>query len=551
MTMTRQVEKILVVDDDPAVLDLIAQQVLIPQGYQVATASDGNTAMQMALKLQPDLVITSLNLPGFSGRDLLAALRTQGVLCTIIATGPKGEETKALQAFRLGAKDYLTKPLREAELVATIDHALEDVRLRREREQLEKRLKTANEQLEKRVKELTTLFGIGKAVTGITNLTHLFGRLLEGALFVTEGELAWLLLVDDATQQLILRAGKNLPNLSSLKLNQPWDDGISGLLMQSGEGITLHGIALEKLRVGQVAKAAVVMPIKSKDQVMGILGVGNKTGKPFTERDQAMLSAVADYASVTLVNARLFQSLEAKARSLQQANDEMAKGTRQKDDVLGSLGRELRGPLLQARTSLDSLAKGDLGALPSPHMGALRAGLERLDFIQRLVDDLAIVGEMRAPTLRPINLSELARQAAGRLSVEARQIGLTLTTELTNEPHQIAADAAMISRALDNLLLNALKFAPQGSQIVVRVQPGDDNTLVASVTDHGPGLPADKAPRIWERFLSVESPGSRKAINTGLGLAVVKQIIEAHGGRVWVESESGKGSTFFFALRRL
>lgn len=551
MNISRQTEKILVVDDDPDVIDLIAQQVLIPQGYQVGTATEGNAALQTALKMMPDILITSLNLPGFSGRDLLAALRTQGVRCTVIATGPKGEETKALQAFRLGAKDYLTKPLREAELVSAIDHALEEVRLRREREQLEKRLKTANEQLEKRVKELTTLYGIGKTVTAITNLTHLFGRLLEGALFVTEGEVAWLLLADENTQQLTLRAGKNLPNLPSLKLNQPWDDGISGLLMQSGEGITLHGIALEKLRAGQVAKAVVVAPIKAKEQTMGVIGVGNKSGKPFTERDQAMLSAVADYASVALVNARLFQSLEAKARSLQQANDEMAKGARQKDDGLGHVARELRGPLLQARTSLEALAKGDVGALSNPQMGALRAGLERLDAIQRLVDDVTVIGEMRAPTLRPINLSEMARQAIGRFSMEARQLGLTFATELTTEPHQIAADANMIARALDNLFLNAFKFAPQGSAITVRVQPAEGGHLQVSIIDSGPTLPVDKLPRIWERFLVFEPHGSRKSINTGLGLAVVKQIVEMHGGQVWAESESGRGNTFSFALRKL
>jgi len=131
--MPRQNEKILVVDDDPDVLKLVAQQVLAPQGYQVGTAADGNTALQLALKMSPDILIVSLNLPGLSGKDLLAALRSQGFESIIIATGPKGSEHDALQAFRLGAKDYLTKPLREAELVSSIDHALEEVRLRRER----------------------------------------------------------------------------------------------------------------------------------------------------------------------------------------------------------------------------------------------------------------------------------------------------------------------------------------------------------------------------------------------------------------------------------
>src|SRR6185503_10056857 len=101
----------------------------------------------------------------------------------------------------------------------------------------------------------------------------------------------WLVLTDDATGQTVLRAGKNLPKLSTLRLNQPWDDGIASLLMLSGEGLSL---------------------------------AGNKPGQPFTDRHQAMLSAVADYAVVGIVNAWLFQSMEARLQTLQQAYDAQA-----------------------------------------------------------------------------------------------------------------------------------------------------------------------------------------------------------------------------------
>ncbi|MGH2521288.1 MAG: response regulator [Anaerolineales bacterium] len=382
--MPKQIEKILVVDDDPDTLDLIAQQILRPLGYQVVTAPDGTTALQTALKFSPDIILTALDLPGLSGRDLLAALRVQGFQSVVIATGPKGAETQALQAFRLGAKDYLSKPLREAELVATLDHALEEVRLRREREQLSQRLATTNQQLEKRVKELTTLYGIGRAVTAITNLNQLFTRLIEGALFVIEAEVGWLLLAEEGSNKLILRASKNLPNLSGIKLNQPWDDGISSLLMLSGEGITLAGPALAKMRAGQVVKAAVAVPVKAKDQVVGVIAAGNKSGKPFTDRDQAMLSAVADYASIALMNAHLFHALEAKARNLQQAYDSLAAGRPANDSANAS--RELRAPLAQARASLEALLRGEIGALTEPQLEAVRTALDCLAAMHLLVE---------------------------------------------------------------------------------------------------------------------------------------------------------------------
>ena len=377
--MPTQIEKILVVDEDPEVLDLVAQQVLKPMGYQVAVAQDGNKALQIANQMRPDIIITALGLPGLSGRDLLAALQAEGLESIIIATGPKGEEKLAVQAFRLGAKDYLTKPLREAEIVATLDHALVDLRLRREREQLSQRLHTANQQLEKRVRELTTLYGIGKAVTAVTSLGQLFTRLLEGALVVTEGELGWLLLAEEGTGKLILRAEKNLPKLSGLQLNQPWDDGLSPMLMLSGEGIAIGGEPLAKMRAGQMAKAVVAVPIKVKEQVLGVLAVGNKSGRPFAERDQAMLSAVADYASIALVNARLFQTMEARAHALQQ----------QRDELVLRLGHELRQPLTKLKASLDPLARGQAGPLIPPQTEALRAALEQLQALQKLADTLA------------------------------------------------------------------------------------------------------------------------------------------------------------------
>jgi two-component system NtrC family sensor kinase len=386
--MPKPSEKILVADGDVGVLDLIGEQALKPQGYQVFTAAEGTSALQLALRNSPDIIITALDLPGLSGRDLLAALRSQGFESTIIALGPRGAETQALQAFRLGAKDYLGKPVREAELISSLDHALREVRLRREREQLAEKLSTANQQLEKRVKELTTIYGIGKAVTAITNLAQLFNRLVEGALFVTEGEIGWLLVTDESMGKLVLRAGKNLPNISSIRLNQPWDDGISSLLVLSGEGITLAGQALAKLRAGQVVKAAVAVPIKAKDKVIGVLVVGNRTGRPFSDRDQSMLSAVADYATISIVNARLIQGMEARVQTLQLATEEQNKAFKQKEENLQRISAQLRAPLLQARGTLDQLARGQWGAL-SPHQAeAVHAAIERIAALQRLVDEI-------------------------------------------------------------------------------------------------------------------------------------------------------------------
>jgi two-component system NtrC family sensor kinase len=402
-------EKILVVDDDPDVLDVVVQQVLQPQGYQVSTAQDGAAGLQLAMQNAPDILITSLELPGLSGRDLMAGLRSQGYEGTIIATGPRGADSQALQAFRLGAKDYLGKPLREAELVASIDRALAEVRLKREREQLSGKLAAANQQLEKRVKELTTLAGIGKAVTAVTNLTHLFGRLLDAGLFVTEAEVGWLVLAEENSNKLVLRAGKNLPNLSTIRLNQIWDDGISSLLMMSGEGLILSGPALAKLRAGQVVKAAVAVPLKAKEKVIGVIVVGNRTGKPFSERDQAMLSAVSDYAVIALINGWLFQATEARVQNLQRAYDDQVNANLRKDTDVERTAQQLKAPLQQMRATLEPLVHGEMGVVSARQAETVHAALDRLTALERQLDALRAPAAPAAPAATPANTGQPSR----------------------------------------------------------------------------------------------------------------------------------------------
>ncbi|MEK7784181.1 MAG: response regulator, partial [Chloroflexota bacterium] len=209
--MPKQQDKILVVDDDLNSLDLIAKQVLQPLGYQVAAVTDGGAAIQQALDFAPAVMIVSLSLQGFSGKDLLTALRAQSFDSPIIVIVPHEGEAQALAAFRLGARDYLVRPLREAEIVNTVDRVVGDGRLKRERAQLEAQLKQVNAELEGRVKELVTLSAVGKAVISLNDINALFARLVDGALLLTAAEMGWLALADEPGGRLILYAAKNVP----------------------------------------------------------------------------------------------------------------------------------------------------------------------------------------------------------------------------------------------------------------------------------------------------------------------------------------------------
>jgi DNA-binding response OmpR family regulator len=353
-------ERVLVVDEDPDVLDLLERQVLTPMGYQVATAADAGSAIQQALTFAPDLIVSSLTLPGLSGKDLLVALRSQGVEVPMLVSATEGMELDAIQSFRLGARDYLAKPFREAEVLAAVERALNEVRLRRDREQLATQLAESNRELERRVRELTTLYGIGKAVTSTTHQGELFSKLMEGSLFVTEADIGWLLLTDEKSERLVLRAQRNLPPAVAAKLHQPWEDGVSSLVMLSGEALSIHGEGLAQFKLSRFGRAALIVPIKVRDQPMGVICVAREEGRPFVERHQAMLGAVADYASISLVNARLFQALEARARRLQQVVDEGHTGLQDGGEWRASLARGLRAARAEANRLLAGASEAGL-----------------------------------------------------------------------------------------------------------------------------------------------------------------------------------------------
>ncbi len=348
-------ERILLVESDPEISDLVARQTLQAMGYQVQVARVAATAIQEVSRYSPDIILTNLHLPDLSGKDLLVALSSQGITAPVIIIAQRGMEDDMIQAFRLGASDYLFWPMREAEIVSAVERVLKQVRSRRERETLARQLKQTNDELQHRVRELTTIFAIGKAVTSITNQQELLEKVVEGAVYVTEADCGWLLLREERSKVFRLAAQRNLPEAIAEKVDQPWDDGISSLVALSGETLSIYGEPLARFKVSQLGKAALIVPVKMKKEVVGLLVVVRKAPQSFSSSNRTLLEAVADYASISLVNAGLFRALEERARSLQQAADAAQASERKKDNIIKSVRNDLTPPLTNAVKSIDSL----------------------------------------------------------------------------------------------------------------------------------------------------------------------------------------------------
>ena len=181
-------ETILVVDDNREIAAIVTEHILRPSGYQVILARDGIEGLQRIEADMPDLVLLDMEMPRLDGMGVLDALQAKKCDIPIILMTSHGSEQLAVTVFRKGVRDYVIKPADSAELLAVVERALTEVRLRREKEDLTNHLVAANQELERRVKELNALYGIGRSVTSLLELDRLLSRVVEAAVYITGAE---------------------------------------------------------------------------------------------------------------------------------------------------------------------------------------------------------------------------------------------------------------------------------------------------------------------------------------------------------------------------
>lgn len=364
---------ILVVDPDPMARGLLAEGYLEGSGlYETITAGDGGEALTLAVDYMPDLVIMEMNLPGFSGKDLMVALLSQGIETPVITITEEGGEHMAIEAFRLGAKDYLVKPLREAEVYAVVERVLEEVTFKREREQMTQEIADANQALEQRLSEERTLFAIGKAVTSRSDLNELLNLIVEAGLYLTNAETCAVVQRDDQSGAMMLQAGKNLPPHLANQMGSAIGDDLASLVMTSGEPLLASGEGLRRFNPPHDSYSVIYVPMVVAQRAIGILWVGNRSQQEFVERQKELLTALADYAAIAVVNVRLFQMLDQRARRMEQVIAQLQEQQSAATSAAGGmeLAQQMVDPLQSFRYDL-SLLRSDQGVFNAQQEASL------------------------------------------------------------------------------------------------------------------------------------------------------------------------------------
>lgn len=246
------------------------------------------------------------------------------------------------------------------------------------------------------------------------------------------------------------------------------------------------------------------------------------------------------------------RQLEQRARELEELNEELRTHDRAKDSFLSNVSHELRTPLSTIQGYVEMLESGSLGAMDSAQSSAIRV-MDRN--VKRLVGHLNEIIEFSRMEIRGVQIARrlfspayLIQEAVSSFHPAALARDITLEMDVEGNLQPTWCDRQKMDQVLGILFNNALKFTPEGGKITVRAECDPDRTFRISVADTGIGIRKEHHQKVFDKFFQVDSSKTRRYEGTGIGLSIAKSIVEAHGGRIYLESEEGKGCTFFIEL---
>ncbi len=558
-------ETVLVADDRIDNVDFLRQYVLEPNGYRVKAATNGNEALRIALKEDVDLVISDLVMPDLNGLELMGELRKAGKeIPTILMTFHGSEET-AVNAFRLGARDYIIKPFTVEEMVDAIDRALSEARLRRERDKLTQNLLQAKRQLEQQVKELRILYGLGRSVTSLLDLELVLNRVVEAAVYLTGAEEGSLMLIDEDTGNLYMRAARGIGEKYARGFRVRVEDSIAGRVLRTGEPIILGASRQDdvyKVKTGYLVKALLNVPLKVGDEVIGVLAVNNRAAaRAFSPAHLRMLTALADYASIAIYNARLYQDLAASRDQIEKWGQDLEVKISERttaleatqvqlhrSEKLAALGHMAAGVVQEVSNPISTIL-GHIRLLEKEFAGeeSVRTSLEAIERealrCQRTMQSLFDFARRMPPRTQPVDVNELLETAWHRTENDLPPYPIEIVRGFDPHLPLVQADYVQMEQALYQLIRNACEAMRFGGTLRLITRPVGPEVQII-VADTGQGLSPEQLRHIFDPFYFTSQRGDQ----AGMGLSIAYGVIERHGGRIEVESQEGKGTTFTVRL---
>jgi len=417
---------------------------------------------------------------------------------------------------------------------------------------LEQKVEVRTKELARSVEELKALGKVSQAVSSTLDLQKVLFTIVVHAVELSGTESGAIYEFDEKTDQFQLRATHRMREELIHALR-----GAGGKLGETAVGRA--GIKREAVQVPDILqeaayplrdiivregfRALLAVPILREDRLIGGLIVRRKVAGEFPQQVVDLLQTFATQSALAIQNARLFRELEEKGRELEIVN-------KHKSEFLANMSHELRTPLNAILGYTELILDKIYGEVPEKIQEVLgrleKNGSHLLNLINDVLDLSKIEAGRLSLSLSEYSMAEVVQTVFTSIEALAAEKKLELKMIVPKDLTTGKGDEQRLAQVLLNLLGNAIKFTEQG-KVSVEMTVSDEKFLV-SVSDTGPGLSETEQKRIFEEFQQADSSSTRKKGGTGLGLSIAKRIIEMHGGRIWVESTLGKGSTFRFTL---
>ncbi|MCX7912527.1 MAG: ATP-binding protein [Dehalococcoidales bacterium] len=531
--------KILVVDDDTDFLAIITR-ILEKRGYAVSTVPNATEALSRLKHGFYNVAIIDISLPDASGTELLSRiLEVRPDTITIMLTGHSSVKN-AVESLNRGAFAYLEKPLDTNNLLSVIERGLEKQRLVFENRRL-------MQELERHNYITNTLLAVSQAVSQSLELEQILNSALE-CIAQHNGLEASFIYINEhdrlklkSYHGLTYRLAEAMPQEIDIA-----DTSTIALAFRLAQPVVIANFS-EQLPAefgflaGEGYRSFAGIPLMILRESLGVMGILANFPGYFSPGNLELLSGVAREIAIAVRNAQLYEEASS-ARALREL-DAM------RTEFLANISHELRTPLAVIKGAANSLLQSDVEFDEQTRHEFLVSIDRDADVLTRLVDDLLTMSRLEANALevnrRPHRVKDIVENIKDRLYALTTKHHLKIN--VAEALPEVMADDGRIGEVLTNLVDNAVKFSDDNTTITIEAQHRGSEVII-SVRDEGVGIPAELHQKIFERFFQGNGrrPGRRKG--TGLGLAICKGIVEAHGGKIWVESEPGKGARFCFTL---
>jgi len=427
--------------------------------------------------------------------------------------------------------------------------AIENVRLFQE-------LDARTRELAQSVGELKALGEVGQAVSSTLDLQTVLSTIVGHAVQLSGTNSGVIYEYDEATEEFHHRA--------SYRMEEELVEAIRAAPIRLGEGATgrattsrtpvqvidllnereISGSRVRPIMARLGYRSLLAVPLLREERIVGALTVWRKEAGSFSSEVVNLLQTFATQSALAIQNARLFREIEDKSRQIEAAN-------RHKSEFLANMSHELRTPLNAIIGFSEVLGERLFGELNEKQAeyadDILTSGRHLLSLINEILDLSKVEAGRMELEQTTFDLPLAIENARTFVRERATKHGITLDVAVDERLGEFTGDERKIKQILLNLLSNAVKFTPEGGRIGIDARQ-TDGAVEISVSDTGIGIAPEDQPRIFEEFRQVGSDYAHKTEGTGLGLTLAKKFVELHGGKIWVESEVGKGSTFCFTL---